>query len=506
MTDDLLDSPGGRLLVSVAAAVAGLAGSYAVTGYAPTFIASPIERTLARSMPGVVVSTAISTLGSLGQQLNLLLAIGLAGLFIALAARAAILTGQLANNRALPVVGTAVVTWAVSVVLTGEVVLAAGPAVPAAAVVGLAQTLDRFGGPMSPISSKRRRALSTVGAAVGAATVGYATGNQRSVVATGDDAPVLNAPGADLDDVDEKLAVAADYSLGLGDIDPLVSENFYEVDINSIDPELSAADWSLSITGAVEEEVTLDYEDIIEMDAENRFVTLRCVGESLNGYKTDTALWTGVPVDSLLKEAGVQSGCECVMLRAEDDYYEEFPIDALRGGMLAYGMNGKVLPRGHGYPVRALVPGHWGEVNVKWLSEIEILDEEADGYWEKRGWQGTGPVNPVAKLHHESTLSDGRRRIGGHAYAGLHGVQRVEVSTDGGETWADATLSDQLPAADGNGPAEDAWRQWEYTYDLPSGGHTVVVRMVDQRGEVQPEEETDSYPSGPSGWVSKQYS
>ncbi|MEF8829221.1 MAG: sulfite oxidase, partial [Haloarcula sp.] len=63
MTDDLLDSPGGRLLVSVAAAVAGLAGSYAVTGYAPAFIASPIERALARSMPGIVVSTAISTLG-----------------------------------------------------------------------------------------------------------------------------------------------------------------------------------------------------------------------------------------------------------------------------------------------------------------------------------------------------------------------------------------------------------------------------------------------------------
>ncbi|GCF14824.1 hypothetical protein Harman_27590 [Haloarcula mannanilytica] len=506
MTDDLLDSPGGRLLVSVAAAVAGLAGSYAVTGYAPAFIASPIERALARSMPGIVVSTAISTLGSLGQQLNLLLAIGLAGLFIALAARAAILTGQFTNNRALPVVGTAVVTWGVAVVLTGEVVLAAGPAVPAAAVVGLAQALDGLGGPMTPISSKRRRALSTVGAAVGAATVGYTAGNRRTTGATGDAALTLDAPGADLDDVEEKLAVAADASLNLGDIDPLVSENFYEVDINSIDPDLSAADWSLSITGAVEEEVTLDYEDIQGMEGENRFVTLRCVGESLNGYKTDTALWTGVPVDRLLEEAGVQSGCECVMLRAADDFYEEFPIDALRGGMLAYGMNGTVLPRGHGYPVRALVPGHWGEVNVKWLSEIEVLDEEADGYWEKRGWQGTGPVNPVAKLHHESTLSDGRRRIGGHAYAGLRGVQRVEVSTDGGETWTDATLSDQLPAASGDGPAEDAWRQWEYTYDPPSGGHTVVVRMVDQRGEVQPEDETDSYPSGASGWVSKQYS
>ncbi|MHC3378382.1 sulfite oxidase [Haloarcula sp. H-GB5] len=506
MTDDLLDSPGGRLLVSAVAAIAGLAGSYAVTGYAPAFIASPIERTLARSMPGIVVSTAISTLGSLGQQLNLLLAIGLAGLFIALAARAAILTGQLANNRALPVVGTAVITWAVSVVLTSEVVLAAGPAVSAAAVVGVAQVLDGLSGSVSPISSKRRRALSTVGVAVGAATVGYTVGNRRSIAATGDGAPALTAPGADLADVEEKLAVATDSSLQLDDMDPLVSESFYEVDINSIDPELSADDWSLSITGAVDEEVTLDYEDLQQMDAENRFVTLRCVGESLNGYKMDTALWTGVPVDSLLEEAGVQSGCECVMLRADDDYYEEFPIDALRGGMLAYGMNGKILPRGHGYPVRALVPGHWGEVNVKWLSEIEVLDQEADGYWEKRGWQGTGPVNPVAKLHHESMLSDGRRRIGGHAYAGLRGVQRVEVSTDGGETWADATLSDQLPAADGDGPAEDAWRQWEYTYDPPSDGHTVVVRMVDQRGEVQPEAETDSYPSGPSGWVSKQYS
>ncbi|WP_336337104.1 sulfite oxidase [Haloarcula brevis] len=506
MTDDLLETPGGRLLVSAAAAVAGLAGSYAVTGYAPSFIASPIERALARAMPGIVVSTAISTLGSLGQQLNLLLAIALAGLFIALAARAAILTGQLANNRALPTVGTAVVTWGIGVVLTGEVALAAGPAVAAAAVVALAQTLDGFGTTTTPISSKRRRALSTVGAAVGAATLGYVAGNQRTVIATGDDAPALTAPGADLADVEEKLAVAADYSLELDDIDPLVSESFYEVDINSIDPELSAGDWSLSITGAVEEEVTLDYADLQQMDAENRFVTLRCVGERLNGYKTDTALWTGVPVDSLLEEAGVQSGCECVMLRAADDYYEEFPIDALRGGLLAYGMNGTVLPRGHGYPVRALVPGHWGEVNVKWLSEIEVLDREAEGYWEQRGWQGTGPVNPVAKLHHESTRPDGRRRVGGHAYAGLRGVERVEVSTDGGETWADATLSDRLPAASGDGPAEDAWRQWEYTYDPPAGGHTVVVRMVDRRGEVQPEAETDAYPSGASGWVSKQYS
>ncbi|WP_423999500.1 molybdopterin-dependent oxidoreductase [Haloarcula salina] len=505
MTDELLDSRGGRLLVSAAAAVAGLAGSYALTGYTPAFVVSPVERALTRTMPGIVVSAAISTLGSLGQQLNLLLAVCLTGLLVGLAARAAILTGRAVNSRLLPAAGTAGLTWGVAVVLTGEVVLAAGPAVAAAAVVAVAQALDHFGGPVAPVSSKRRRALSTTGVALGAALVGYAAGERRSPRTTGDDAPSLPDGSADVADIQRKLAIAQDASLDLAGMDPLVSERFYEVDINSIDPDLSADDWSLSITGAVEEEITVDYDEILSMQAENRFETLRCVGEQLNGHKMDTALWTGVRVASLLDEAGVQSGCDCVMLRADDDYFEEFPIEALRRGTLAYGMNGKVLPRGHGYPVRALVPGHWGEINVKWLTEIEVLEREADGYWEQRGWHGTGPVTPVAKLHHESLLDDGRRRIGGHAYAGLRGVERVEVSTDGGETWSDATLSDPLPAVDGDGRAEDAWRQWEYTYDPPAGGHTVVVRMIDRDGVVQPEAEADPYPNGPSGWVSKRY-
>ncbi|WP_254271873.1 molybdopterin-dependent oxidoreductase [Haloarcula marina] len=505
MGQDLLDSRGGQLLVAVAAGLAGLAGSYAVTGYTPAFLASPVERTLARQMPGVVVSFAITTLGSVGQQLNLLTAVAIVGLFIALAARAAILVGQEANNRLLPGVGTALLTWVVGVALTGELVLAAGAALPAAAVVVLAQGLDALGKTTPPISSKRRRALSTIGVALGATALGYSVGTRRTPTATARDAPRLTAPGADREDIEAKLDVAAERSLDLDGLDPLVSERFFEVDINSIDPEVDADSWTLSVTGAVERELTLDYDELREMPAENQFSTLRCVGEKLNGKKMDTALWTGVPVDQLLDEAGIQSGCECVMLRAADGYFEEFPIDALRGGMLVYGMNGTVLPRGHGYPVRALVPGHWGEVNVKWLTEIEILDREAEGYWEKRGWQGTGPVNPVAKLHYREDTDDGRRRLGGHAYGGLDGVSSVEVSTDGGVTWTEASLSEPLPSVDGEGVAADAWRQWEYAYAAPSGGHTVVVRMVDDEGRVQPETESKAYPSGPSGWVRQEF-
>jgi hypothetical protein len=196
------------------------------------------------------------------------------------------------------------------------------------------------------------------------------------------------------------------------------------------------------------------------------------------------------------------------MLRAADDFYEEFPVSALEDGFLAYGMDGARLPRGHGYPVRALIPGHWGEINVKWLTEIEILEEPADGYWEKRGWHGTGPVETVAKLHAVNRLDDGRIEVAGHAYAGTRGISRVEVSTDGGETWTDADLSERLPGAFRGGEklretAQDAWRQWHYVYDADEP-HEVVVRATDAEGRLQPEEQRESFPRGATGWVSQQ--
>ncbi len=230
------------------------------------------------------------------------------------------------------------------------------------------------------------------------------------------------------------------------------------------------------------------------MAEEHRFKTLRCVGESLNGKKMDNALWTGVPISALLEKTTVSDEC-CVMFRAADDYYEEFPLAALEDGFLAYEMNGQPLPRSHGYPVRALIPGHWGEINVKWITEIQVLEQKAEGFWEKKGWHGTGPVNTVAKLHAVNHLDGGEIQVGGHAYAGTRGIQRVEVSTDGGASWTDATLSEPLPGT-------DVWRQWEHTYET-SGPHEVVVRATDGNGNLQPKTQENAYPNGSSGWVSK---
>ena len=296
------------------------------------------------------------------------------------------------------------------------------------------------------------------------------------------------------DDVAALLAEAEEKSFDAERLEPLVSDNFYTVDIASVDPAPARDEWSVRIHGAVGEETTYSFADIEAMDHDHQFNTLRCVGEQLNGRKLDTALWTGVPLMDLLESADLQG--DYVMLRAADGFYEEFPVDALESGFLAVGMNGQPLPRAHGAPARALIPGHWGEINVKWLTEIEILDEAATGYWEERGWHGTGPVNTVAKLWAENHLDDGRIEVAGPAYAGTRGIERVEVSTDGGETWTDATLSDPLPG-------DDVWRHWMYRYDPPAGKHEVVVRATDGTGTLQPRDEQEAYPNGPSGWVSQ---
>jgi len=479
------------LVVALFAGAAGVAGSYAIAGFTPGFVAAPIAGFAARRLPDVVVRYAITVLGSFGQQLNLLSAVALAGgLFtvtslLALLAGRRRLDGSPTGSAALAFVLTALVAAAVTGVVLPS--LAAGVAAGVVVAVALLASAPPVG-----TEEGRREVLGSLASALAVGVGGYLLGSSRRTPASVDGTG--NPSGTDAERA--LLTEASEKSLGVEGLGPLVSTDFYEVDINAVDPTPSADDWTLTITGAVDEEVTLTYDDLTGMASERRFTTLRCVGESLNGQKMDNALWTGVPVMDVVETAGLELDECCVMLRAADDYYEEFPIEALRDGFLAYRMNGRPLPRGHGHPVRALVPGHWGEINVKWLTEVEVLEEAADGYWEKRGWHGTGPVETVAKLHAVNHRGDGTVQVAGHAYAGTRGIQQVEVSTDGGTTWSEATLSAPLPG-------DDVWRQWAFVYDSPGEPHEVVVRATDGTGTLQPAEETGPFPSGPSGWVSR---
>jgi len=471
-----------------AGGLASVAGSYAATGFTPQFVGAATEEVLRDVSPNVLVAFAIDELGDLGHQLLLAGAVATAiGLF-AFAGFAGIVAAD-KTGHALP--GVAVgggLALALSFAVGSPALSAAATALPAAAV----PVASRASAGPSEVSDRRRAVLGSVGSLLGFAAVGTVLGTRRD---TGVEAEPLAEE--EREGTDALLSTAEERSLGVTDIEGLVSDSFYEVDYSSFDPTVEKAEWELTVTGEVEEEFSLDFGDLREMETEHRFVTLRCVGEDLNGKKMDNALWTGTPVAPLLERAGPQGGCECVRLHAADDYYQVFPVSALRRGFLAYGMNGSELPQGHGHPVRTLIPGHWGEINVKWITEIEVLDQEAEGYWEERGWHGTGPVETVAKLYDEGIerMDDGSVQLAGHAYAGTRGVQTVEVSTDGGDTWTEATLSEPLPG-------DDVWRQWAHEF-TPSGTHEVVVRAIDGNGDVQPQERSDSFPSGATGWVSR---
>ena len=496
------------VIVPLVAGIAGVIGSFAVAGLTPGFVAAPISGFLARTLPAVIITTAILFLGSLGQALNLGTAIVLSILLFALLTAIARYAATRLDQPVVDIPLAGILAAGLGFVLTLEPL----PAIGAAVAVGIVVGVDHLAGRSEPsssgtrISGDRRRLLASLAtlASIGVLGTLYRQAGIDAISPTSASADGGTTSGTGADDssmeettvspVQQLLTEADEKSLDIRGIEPLVSEKFYQVDINAVDPEVSADDWTLSITGAVEEERTLSYEDLTNLPEEHRFITLRCVGENLNGHKMDNALWTGTPVAELIDGAGPMGGCECVMLRAEDGYFEEFPLAALRNGFLAWGMNGGPLPKGHGHPVRALIPGHWGEINVKWVTEIEVLDKQVDGYWEKRGWHGTGPVNTVAKLHAFNDLENGRLQVGGHAYAGTRGIDRVEVSIDGGDSWVDATLSEPLPG-------EDVWRQWVYEYDNPGSTHEVVVRATDGTGTLQPEEQQRSFPSGPTGWV-----
>jgi len=498
-----------EVAVAVASGAAVAAGTFLVVGFSPRWVVVAIAQTVLLALPDAALAAGIQGLGSTAQPL---LVAGAAGLAVALFGTLAWIArriGRTADRERAEVVflvGTiqALAAFLLSIAPVAAVVGGAF----GAAVVGLAGGIATGA---DDVSRARRGLLRSAG--VAAAAVGLAGAGPLARAIGGGTGDGDGSEPVDPDPLVERLlGVAEDRSFDLAGAEPLVSNSFYTVDKNAADPRVDPETWSLRVTGAVDEEVEVDLGAVESRSAEHRFVTLRCVGDKVNGRKADTAVWTGIPIDELLEEAGVRpDGC-CVMLRAADDYYEEFPLSALREGLLAYRMNGRPLPRQHGAPVRALIPGHWGEINVKWLTEIEILEEEATGYWEERGWHGTGPVSTVAKLHHVETADDAVS-VGGHAYAGTRGVSAVEVSTDGGDTWSEAELTDRLPGptpADAGpddpdavgGAAGDAWRGWRYRYEA-DGEHEVVVRAVEEDATVQPAAERDPYPRGASGRVSR---
>jgi len=191
-----------------------------------------------------------------------------------------------------------------------------------------------------------------------------------------------------------------------------------------------------------------------------------------------------------------------VRLHGVDNYTDTIPLEKAMEPttLLAYEMNGQPLPDRHGYPLRAIIPGYFGEKHVKWLTRIELVGADAKGFYETQGW-GPDFIVPTRSRFdqpdHESTfkieLASKGILVSGVAFGGDRGITRVEVSFDDGASWEEAKLD--YPGT------KLTWALWSYNWQPEDAGdYTLVVRATDGEGEVQEWDEERPFKSGTTGF------
>lgn len=299
------------------------------------------------------------------------------------------------------------------------------------------------------------------------------------------------------------LPVPAGVELGVPGIAAFTTPNaeFYRIDTTLTTPQVDPAGWRLTIRGMVDKPFTLTYKDLLDRPLVERDITMVCVSNEVGGNYIGTARWLGVPLATILKEAGVKSGATQLVSRSVDGWTAGSPVADVMDGrdaLIAVGMNGEVLPIAHGFPARLVVPGLYGFVSAtKWVTELELTTFEAyDPYWAKRGWAKRAPIKTMARIDTPRGLSRvkaGPMMIGGVAWAVHRGISKVEVKVDDG-AWQTAKL--------GNGPSADTWRQWSFAWDATAGNHTIACRATDGTDQVQTETRAQPIPDGASGWHS----
>ena len=283
------------------------------------------------------------------------------------------------------------------------------------------------------------------------------------------------------------------------------TSEFYVVTKNVIDPTVDAGTWQLSIGGLVSNPTTYSYADLQALATVDEFVTLECVSNEVGGNLISMAEWTGVRLATVLQSAGADlSADNWIMFTCADGYTAAIPIAKAMdpSTLVAVYMNGGPLATAHGYPARIIVPGLYGMFHAKWVTKIEVVQGEFRGYWQQKGWTNSddshGRVNTVAIIATpaDNTVVGGMVDIGGVAFAGDRGISRVEVSTDGGSTWTDATLYPRPGRA-------LTWVLWTFSWTPPHGGSfRIVARAYDAAGVIQDATPFPPFANGASGYDS----
>ncbi|MBS1804437.1 MAG: sulfite oxidase [Acidobacteria bacterium] len=289
-------------------------------------------------------------------------------------------------------------------------------------------------------------------------------------------------------------------------------------------PLIDGGTHELTVSGAVQRPFAIQFEELRAMPAETRAATMECAGNSrvflpppVDGVQWQlgaigTAEWTGVPLSALLDRAGLNDrACEVVFEGADHGkakekpaphgeirYARSIPVGKAADVLIAYAMNGEDLSPEHGYPLRAVVPGHYGMASVKWLTAIRVTTKPFQGYFQTTDYaywdeDGTGSPErvPLGEMSLKSQIARPRidegiaagscYRVFGAAWS-EGTVESVGFSDDDGKTWREARLLD--PEMRG------VWRRWEYEWRVPStpGIRILKSRARDFRGNVQPDQ------------------
>ncbi|MEU4690364.1 molybdopterin-dependent oxidoreductase [Actinoplanes sp. NPDC023714] len=276
------------------------------------------------------------------------------------------------------------------------------------------------------------------------------------------------------------------------------NDAFYRVDTALTVPRVDPDRWRLRIHGMVDREIELSLDDLLRRPLTERDITLNCVSNEVGGPYIGTARWLGIPLATVLREAGIRAGADQIVARSVEGMTIGTPlVTALDGRdtLLAVGMNGEPLPHEHGFPVRMITPGLYGYAGAcKWLTAIELTTfDRFDAYWVERGWSAQGTVKTASRIDRPkpfARVAAGPVTVAGVAWAQRRGIAAVEISVDGGP-WNAAEL---LPTA-----SVDTWVQWRYSWRASPGPHSLAVRATDGDGVVQPAERVTPYPDGATG-------
>lgn len=270
-------------------------------------------------------------------------------------------------------------------------------------------------------------------------------------------------------------------------------------------PDIDPRRHRLMIHGMVDRPLVLSMDEVKRFPSVSRIHMIECSGNGFRSKGARTAQqayglvscseWTGVPLALLLREAGVQAGASWIVAEGSDaaKMTRSVPLaKAMNDVLLAYGQNGEPIRPEQGFPLRLFVPGWEGNISVKWLRRIKVVDqpymtrEETSKYTDLmpdgKARQFTFEMDPKSLITYPSgghqLAGPGYYEITGLAWSGRGAIRRVEVSADGGKTWRDAQL--QTPVL------PICFTRFRLGWKWDGGEAVLQSRCTDEHGDVQP--------------------